>query len=153
MKESKYPKLVGEFIKQKREDLGLSQKELGQLFDPPVTTQFISNVERGVTPLPPSHVTFLTKALNVAEEEVMTLLEKEYAVKLSSRLGKVNAANKCPSLLISDPVEFELMKKLYEFFSKANPKDKAFITDSIKKIIGHNNAANNVANNAGGAAS
>ncbi|MBI4925842.1 MAG: helix-turn-helix transcriptional regulator [Bdellovibrio sp.] len=149
MKESKYPKLVGEFIKQKREDLGLSQKELGQLFDPPVTTQFISNVERGVTPLPPSHVAFLTKALNVAEEEVMTLLEKEYAVKLSSRLGKVNSTNKCPNLLISDPVEFELMKKLYEFFSKANPKDKALITDSIQKII----STNNVANNAGSAAS
>ena len=44
----KQPKLVGAFIRQRREALGLSQRALGLLFSPPVTTQFISNVERGV---------------------------------------------------------------------------------------------------------
>ena len=53
MVENKKPRLVGNFIRQKREALGLSQRALGQKFTPPVTTQFISNVERGVTPLSP----------------------------------------------------------------------------------------------------
>ncbi len=52
--------IVGAFIRQRRETLGLSQRALGQLFQPPVTTQFISNVERGVTPLPPVHISTLT---------------------------------------------------------------------------------------------
>src|SRR6478609_9296856 len=85
--DSKQPKLVGNFIKSRRTSLNLSQRALGLLFDPPVTTQFISNVERGVTPLPPAHVPTLTKALQVSESEMMGLLEKEYTMKLSGRLG------------------------------------------------------------------
>src|SRR3954470_10167785 len=84
---SKRPRLVGNFIRTRREALGLSQRALGLLFDPPVTTQFISNVERGVTPLPPAHVPTLTRALQVSEAEMMTLLEQEYTLKLSGRLG------------------------------------------------------------------
>src|SRR4051812_39391659 len=84
----KSPKLVGNFIRERRESLGLSQRALGLLFDPPVTTQFISNIERGVTPLPPVHVPTLTKALLVPEAEFTALLEREYALKLTGRLGK-----------------------------------------------------------------
>src|SRR3954468_24483763 len=80
-------RLVGEFIRKRREMMGMSQRALGMLFDPPVTTQFISNVERGVTPLPPAHVPVLAKAISVEEKEIMALLEKEYAMKLSGRLG------------------------------------------------------------------
>src|SRR3954468_24285738 len=89
---SKRPKIVGNFIRDRREALGLSQRALGLLFTPPVTTQFISNVERGVTPLPPAHIPTLTKALNVSESEFMALLEQEYAYKLSGRLGKADAS-------------------------------------------------------------
>src|SRR3954468_20779219 len=85
---SKRTKLVGEFIRKRRETLGMSQRALELLFTPPVTTQFISNVERGVTPLPPAHIPTLSKALNVSETEFMALLEQEYAYKLSGRLGK-----------------------------------------------------------------
>src|SRR3984957_15346979 len=87
MESSKRPKIVGNFIRQRREALGLSQRALGLLFEPAVTTQFISNVERGVTPLPPAHVPTLTKALRVSESEMMALLEREYTQKLSGRLG------------------------------------------------------------------
>src|SRR5690349_10185472 len=86
---SKRGKLVGEFIRKRREALNLSQRSLGLLFSPPVTTQFISNVERGVTPLPPAHIPTLTKALNVSETELMALMEQEYAFKLSGRLGRL----------------------------------------------------------------
>src|SRR5207248_2812738 len=85
----KRPKLVGSFIRQRRESLGLSQRALGLLFTPAVTTQFISNLERGVTPLPPAHVSTLARALSVAEDELTTLLSKEYSLKLSGRIGKL----------------------------------------------------------------
>ena len=89
----KSPKLVGNYIRQRREALGLSQRALGLLFTPPVTTQFISNIERGVTPLPPAHVPTLTKALVMSDSELMTLLEKEYTLKLSGRLGRAEVRN------------------------------------------------------------
>src|SRR4051794_6713819 len=90
---SKRLKLVGDFIRKRRETIGLSQRALGQVFEPPVTTQFISNVERGVTPLPPIHIPTLAKALSVNDSEIMTLLEKEYAFKLNGRLGKASETN------------------------------------------------------------
>jgi len=83
----KKPRLVGTFIRQRRETLGISQRALGLLFSPPVTTQFISNVERGVTPLPPTHISTLTKALQVQESEITALLKQEYHQKLSGRLS------------------------------------------------------------------
>src|SRR5271168_181924 len=89
---TKLPRLVGNYIRNKRETLGLSQRALGLLFTPTVTTQFISNVERGVTPLPPAHVPTLAKALNVSEHEMMNLLEKEYSLKLNGRLGRPESA-------------------------------------------------------------
>jgi transcriptional regulator with XRE-family HTH domain len=67
---SKKLKYVGEFVRSKREELGMSQRELGKCFDPPVTTQFISNIERGVTPLPPIHVPVLARVLKVSESEL-----------------------------------------------------------------------------------
>ena len=117
----KRPKIVGTFIRQRREALHLSQRALGLLFDPPVTTQFISNVERGVTPLPPAHVPTLTKALQVSEAELMGLLEKEYTQKLSGRLG---LAHDSPALVsdqtMSSPSDFEFIQRLYQAYQLAD---------------------------------
>lgn len=133
----KSPRLVGNFIRQRREALGLSQRALGLLFAPPVTTQFISNIERGVTPLPPSHVPTLTKALMVSEEELLSLLEREYTVKLSGRLGKSelgaalgtaipSTAN--PQLIVASP-DYDFMRSLYDAYRQADGKTRqAFAT-------------------------
>lgn len=80
-------RVVGEFIRKRRQEIKLSQKALGMLFEPTVTTQFISNVERGVTPLPPVHVPMLCRALKIKEEDLLQVLEKEYTQKLSGKLG------------------------------------------------------------------
>lgn len=130
---TKQPKLVGNFIRQRRESLGLSQRALGLLFDPPVTTQFISNVERGVTPLPPAHVPTLTKALMVSEEELMALLEREYTAKLTGRLGKVNGngvirVDSLPHVVVS-PTDFEFIRNLYDAYRRSDVKtQQAFAT-------------------------
>lgn len=133
----KNPRLVGNFIRERREALGLSQRALGLMFDPPVTTQFISNVERGVTPLPPAHVPTLVRALKVSEAEMMGLLEKEYTAKLSGRLGRPGEAiariepgkdGGIPQLVISTG-DLAFMRSLYDAYRQADPKTRqAFAT-------------------------
>lgn len=132
----KTPRIVGKFIRERRESLSLSQRALGQLFDPPVTTQFISNVERGVTPLPPAHVPTLARALSVSENEMMALLQREYALKLSGRVG-LDGAPEGERLSMSasatsvevDPSDREFIKQLYAAYRKADEQSKkAFLT-------------------------
>jgi transcriptional regulator with XRE-family HTH domain len=132
---TKLPRLVGNFIRGKREALGLSQRALGLLFTPTVTTQFISNVERGVTPLPPAHIPTLCQALKISESEVMALLEREYAVKLSERLGHSEGetpggSGKATSPLISvDASDYSFWQKLYSAYHHADASTrKAFET-------------------------
>ena len=137
--QAKQPGLVGAFIRQRREALGLSQRALGQLFSPAVTTQFISNVERGVTPLPPNHVKTLSQALMVTEAEILTLLEREYTVKLSGRLGRLadglaqampagQAAPEQQSLVVATQ-DFDFIRSLYDAYRKADLKtQQAFAT-------------------------
>lgn len=151
----KRPKLVGNFIRQRREALNLSQRALGLLFDPPVTTQFISNVERGVTPLPPAHVPTLTRALQVNESDIMNLLEREYTLKLSGRLGlqqqdafiqsrgavviPMNSGIQntgAPQVSVSIH-DYEFMRNLYDAYRAADPKTRqtfASICESILQI-------------------
>jgi len=103
----------------------MSQKNLGQCFDPPVTTQFISNIERGVTPLPVIHVTTLAKALAANDTEIMSLLEKEYALKLSGRLGKGALPNGAagiagPAPLVVSDKDYSFIRKLYDAYRVAD---------------------------------
>jgi transcriptional regulator with XRE-family HTH domain len=130
---TKRPKLVGEFIRKRREAMRMSQRALGAIFNPPVTTQFISNVERGVTPLPPMHVPVLAKALTASEAEIMTLLEREYAHKLSERLGKTDIGGgalkeSVPALVVTEG-DLPFMKTLYEAYRNSDQKTRqAFAT-------------------------
>lgn len=78
--------IVGSYLRAKREEAGLSQRALGQLFEPQVTTQFISNIERGATPLPPVHIPTLARSLKFSESELLSVMEREYASKISSKL-------------------------------------------------------------------
>lgn len=141
IEQSKKLKLVGEFIRKRRESLRMSQRALGQLFSPPVSTQFISNVERGVTPLPPVHVPVLAKALMSQDAEIMSLLEREYAVKLTGRLGKSVEeqsidGNGASSLSISGQ-DYAFMRSLYDAFRVADPQTRqafATVCESILKV-------------------
>lgn len=137
-------RLVGTFIRQRREAIGLSQRALGLLFTPAVTTQFISNVERGVTPLPPAHVPTLARALQVSDADIMSLLEREYSAKLSGRLGRdgqdltmvaqglSTGANDISAQLHAlsiDNGDYPFMRNLYDAWRKADGKTRqAFAT-------------------------
>lgn len=118
-------RIVGDFIKEKREAQDLSQKSLGQLLNPPVTTQFISNIERGVTPLPLVHVSALAQALKVSEAEMKHLLEKEYAAKLGGKLpGSTSADAGVGGSITVNSADFPFMKKLYEAFHAGDQRSK-----------------------------
>jgi transcriptional regulator with XRE-family HTH domain len=144
----KNPRLVGHFVRKRRESLGLSQRALGLLFSPPVTTQFISNVERGVTPLPPIHVATLTKALGVPETELLALLEREFTLKLSERIGRqgdpqgiplAENLNEFPQLTVTKS-DYEFMSQLYEAYRHADPRTRqafATVCESMLQVSKH----------------
>lgn len=138
--DTKRPKLVGQYIRNRREALGLSQRALGLLFTPAVTTQFISNVERGVTPLPPAHVPTLAKALSVADSEIMNLLEKEYSLKLNERLGRPEGLPNGEALpgghgLTIAPGDLAFMQSLYNAYKQADPKTKQTFANVCESIL------------------
>ncbi len=120
------PGIVGGFLREKREAIGLSQRALGLQFDPPVTTQFISNIERGVTPLPPVHVATLVRVLQIREEELLAALEREYASKIGQRMGRApgnGSSEHAPTfrVLEEDRLSFQAV---YDAFHNADPKTR-----------------------------
>lgn len=140
----KHPKLVGYFIRQRRENLGLSQRALGLLFNPAVTTQFISNVERGVTPLPPAHVPTLTQALMVSETELLALLEREYTLKLSGRIGTNRGGDGArgsghsspgPRQLIVSDGDYEFVRALYDAYRQADDKTRVAFSTVCESML------------------
>jgi transcriptional regulator with XRE-family HTH domain len=131
LESSKRPRVVGQFIRSRRESLKLSQRSLGQLFDPPVTTQFVSNVERGVTPLPPNHVGTIARALQITESELLGVMEQEYRAKIS---GKIGASSDGLALSMSTgshavgTPEYDFIRSIYEAYRHADtPTQQAFM--------------------------
>ena len=131
-------KIVGSYIRRKREALKLSQRALGQLFTPSVTTQFISNVERGVTPLPPNHIETLAQALKTPKEELKLLLEKEYALKLSTKLGDNEAQEQDPSSqkqIKVSPQDYPFMSQFYNAYQLADEKSRNALLAVCESIL------------------
>ena len=119
--------IVGQFIKERREKLGISQKSLGQSLTPPVTTQFVSNVERGITPLPPIHVEAMARALQIDCAHLVLLIEREFAQRLSQRSG-VPYSSKQMELKVME-AHAPLFGKIYEKFCNQTPEaQEAFLT-------------------------
>jgi transcriptional regulator with XRE-family HTH domain len=132
---NKLPGLVGSYIRTRREAIKLSQRALGQMFQPPVTTQFISNVERGVTPLPPAHVPTLARALGTPEAEIMKILEKEYAMKLSGRLGVEGSLPSSSEEPQSHSPEQEYLRRINDSYKKADEKTRAAFASVCETIL------------------
>lgn len=136
---AKSPNWVGAFIRQKREEKGLSQKELGQRFEPAVTTQFVSNLERGITPVPAVHVTALVRALDINEHELMLLMEKEYAAKLTSKIAGQNGIEgsgmSAPSVIVVSQQDEEFYKWLVQSYNQLTEIDRAHLKDQLRSWI------------------
>ena len=124
---AKSPNWVGAFIRQKREEKGLSQKELGQKFEPAVTTQFVSNLERGITPVPAVHINALVRALEIREQELMILMEKEYAAKLTHKIaGQHFESNEnSPAVLVVPKQDEDFFKWIVASYNNLSEVDRA----------------------------
>jgi transcriptional regulator with XRE-family HTH domain len=127
------PGLVGAFLKRKREERGLSQRALGQLLTPPCTTQFISNIERGVTTLPPTHVPHLAAALGFKSAELMRVLKEEFGHRVAGKAGQTEAAETLSREVLaiaqkleelSEPTRRELIEKVDALLLAATPSKK-----------------------------
>ena len=130
---SKSPNWVGAFIRQKREDKGFSQKELGQKFEPPVTTQFVSNLERGITPIPAVHIGGLVKSLDLNEHELMVLMEKEYAAKLTHKIaGSSDFSGDAPAVMVVAKQDEEFFKWIVQSYNNLSDHDRAQFKGQIK---------------------
>ena len=111
--------LVGDFIRNRRQALKISQQKLGQLLTPPVTTQFMSNIERGITPLPTHHLSCLARALKIKEHDLSELMEKELKLKFLGKIGGISKpANEMIAAVKNHDVEF--INKIYAAYQAAD---------------------------------
>ena len=124
---SKSPNWVGSFLREKREAKGFSQQELGQKFVPPVTTQFVSNLERGITPIPAPHIQSLVRALDLNESELMVRMEKEYAAKLTHKIAGQSFEHQgdAPAVLVIPRHDEEFFKWVVQSFNNLSDADRA----------------------------
>jgi transcriptional regulator with XRE-family HTH domain len=79
-------KLIGTFIRQNREKKGISQGALAQQLQLK-TAQSISNIERGVSPLPKSKMKKLSKVLSLKKDDFYQVLMLEIHERYSKALG------------------------------------------------------------------
>jgi len=77
--------IIGNFIREKRTKKGISQGDLGKRLGYG-SAQFISNLERGLAPLPPKIMKDLTKYLDISEREMLSIMLKEHEVYLTKVL-------------------------------------------------------------------
>ncbi len=108
---------VGQFIRTRREAVGLSQKTLGGMMEPAVSTQFISNIERGITSLPTHHINKMAAALKIKPQELLVALEVDYSSKISHEV----APNSNPNWY----------KNWAEFFGKLNSDELSFFNHML----------------------
>jgi hypothetical protein len=86
------------------------------------------------------HIPVLAKALMVNDSELMVLLEREYALKLTGRLGKTaemsangeSAAS--PSLAIAN-TDYDFMRSLYDAYRMADPKTRQAFATVCESIL------------------
>lgn len=87
---------VSAFMKRKREELKLSQKDLSATmgFNHPGGTQYISNTERGYCQFPVKHLPKLAAALNTDLGELKKLIISDYEVWIDHQMaGKKDETN------------------------------------------------------------
>ena len=75
--------VIGIFLKNKRIENNLTQKDIANMFDL-TSTQFISNWERGISLPPASYLPKLCKALNIEPKELIKLIRQKTDNELNS---------------------------------------------------------------------
>ena len=115
-------KLVGNFIKKRREFLKLTQRQLSDSLGFK-TSQFISNLERGIAEIPPSRVKDFAEALQMDNNEFANLVSESLKRKILKRTDMIS--------LEKDP----FVDKFLSAWSIASPEDKLLIKTLVSKVL------------------
>lgn len=105
-------KQVGNYIKELREKKGLSQGDVARLLNLK-TAQSISNIERGVSPLPKAKIKKLADILGIRKSEIVTIVLNEVQDRYSKAAG-VNAR----TLVLPNELTSEEVSLLKDFTEK-----------------------------------
>lgn len=125
-------KHLGSFVRQLREKRGLSQGDVARLLSLK-TAQSISNIERGISPLPKSKIKRLADILGVKKDEIVNIVLQEVQERYSKATGtKARAIVVGPSVS-SD--EFSLLVSLAEKFTAARRAERELLKKQLKKIV------------------
>lgn len=125
-------KQLGTFIRGLREKRGLSQGDVAKLLSLK-TAQSISNIERGISPLPRAKIKRLADVLGIAKDEIVGVVLREVQERYSKATGtKARAIVVGPSIT-SD--EYSLLLSLAEKFSAARRTEREALKKQLKKIV------------------
>lgn len=72
-------------LREMRERQGLNQEQLGDKLG--VHVQFVSNMERGIGPIPPKHFKKLARLLDVTTHAFIEISVERYKARLYKRMG------------------------------------------------------------------
>lgn len=76
---------IGKLIRFKRENLGLTQKDVAQAMG--FSNVFLGRVEFGKTPLPLSHVNKLAKVLKLTRQEILFAIKHDVNNRIDGSAG------------------------------------------------------------------
>lgn len=129
-------KQVGNFIRQLRISKGLSQSDVAKKLNLK-TAQSISNIERGISPLPRAKIKQLAGILGVEKTKIvdMVLVEVQgrYSKAVGGAAGKLGSKAKGLEQLSTE--EHELVGTLVERFRKANDNERAQIKKKLQRLF------------------
>ncbi|MEW6057561.1 MAG: helix-turn-helix transcriptional regulator [Bdellovibrionota bacterium] len=128
-------KQVGIFIREMREKRGLSQGDVARLLKLK-TAQSISNIERGVSPLPRTKIKRLADILGIRKSEIVTIVLREVQDRYSKVVGVQGGSILVSSGLKSD--EFELLQGLAERLRESKSGQRAVLKKQMRKIVSYN---------------
>ena len=101
-----------------------------------------------MTPLPPHHVPILARELRVEEGELLSLLEREYAQKISDRMHRQTVDAGAPQSgaegvvtsstlknLVVEEKDAEFIRAVYQAYSLADTATKENFASLCEKIL------------------
>lgn len=127
-------KIVGQFIRSMREKRNLSQGDVAKLLSLK-TAQSISNIERGVSPLPRAKIKKLSEILGIPKSELMTVALREVQDRYARAAGVVggNVALAQEGL---NREEQSLVSTLISELRDSDSDRKTELKLAIRKVLG-----------------
>ena len=125
-------KLVGQFIREMREKRNLSQGDVAKLLSLK-TAQSISNIERGVSPLPKAKIKKLSEILGISKSDLMSVALREVQDRYARAAGVAGGNVITPEGLNKD--EMALVQTLVSEFRGSDGDRKTELKLALRKVL------------------